>query len=277
MNNEINDLKRKSLELKKDVMKLIFNCKTGHTGSDLSCADILVALYYGVMNINANNPNDVDRDRYIQSKGHAAEILWEVLADKGFFDKQELEDTFSKFQSRFIGHPNNKVAGVEMNTGSLGHGLPIAVGSALAAKLDGDSYHTYTLLGDGELAEGSVWEGALAASQFNLDNLTAIIDCNGLQITGETELVMNTAPLAEKWKSFGWNVYTVDGNDMGELIETLHKKPKVNMPTMIIAKTLKGNGVSYAEGVAGWHHKVPTRDELELALRELDEQLEVLN
>ena len=176
-------LKKKALEIRKRTFQLIYDAKTGHTGSDLGCTDILVALYYQVMKINPQDPNMDDRDQYIQSKGHAAEVLWTVLADRGFISEKELQ-TFSQFKSRLIGHPNNKVAGVEMNTGSLGHGLPVSVGIALAAKLDQKDYQTYTLMGDGELAEGSVWEGAMAAAHYQLDNLTAIIDRNGLQITG---------------------------------------------------------------------------------------------
>ncbi|MFV0380766.1 MAG: transketolase [Breznakia sp.] len=269
-------LEKKAIELKKEVMQLVYTGKTGHTGSDLSCADILVALYYGVMNIDPQDAKADTRDRYIQSKGHAVEILWVVLADKGFFPKSDLT-TFSKYKSIYIGHPNNKVNGVEMNTGSLGHGLPLAVGSAIAAKLDNKEYHTYTLMGDGELAEGSIWEGAMAAAQYKLDNLTAIIDYNKLQISGCVDDVMCTSPLKEKWEAFGWNVVEVKGNDMGELIHALKKKPIKDKPTMIIAHTLKGNGVSDAEDVASWHHHVPTDDELARALCELDQQLEVLN
>lgn len=275
MNKDINLLKIKANDLRKDVLELIHTAKTGHTGSDLSCTDILVALYYDVMNVDASNPNDPNRDRYIQSKGHAAEMLWVILGDKGFFDKNELFETYSKYNSRFIGHPNNSVDGVEMNTGSLGHGLSISVGSALAAKKKNEDYHTYTLLGDGELAEGSVWEGAMAAAQFKLDNLTAIIDHNGLQITGTTEDVMNTGPLADKWESFGWNVYTVDGHNIEELIETLRFKPEKDKPTLIIAETVKGKGVSFMENQAGWHHRVPTEDEMKVAFEELSQEVGV--
>ncbi len=254
---------------------MIFHAKTGHTGSDLSCTDILVALYYDVMNIDPRNPDDPDRDRYIQSKGHAAEVYWAVLADKGFIEKEELK-TFSAFGSRLIGHPNNKVDGVEMNTGSLGHGLSIATGIALAAKMDNKSYHTFTLLGDGELAEGSVWEGAMAAAHYQLDNLTAIIDRNGLQITGASEDVMKVEPLANKWRAFGWEVIEVDGNDIHALSEELHKQPVDGKPTCIIAHTVKGKGISMAENAAGWHHRVPNQEEYDQAIAELDMQLEAL-
>lgn len=272
---EITALKLKALEIRKEVLKLIYHAKTGHTGSDLSCTDILVALYYQVMHVDATQPNMIDRDQYIQSKGHAAEVLWTVLADKGFLTKEELL-TFSQLHSRLIGHPNNKVDGVEMNTGSLGHGLPVSVGIALAGKLDQRPYHTYTLLGDGELAEGSVWEGAMAAANYKLDNLTAIIDRNGLQITGASEDVMSVEPLDEKWRAFGWDVHIVDGNDMVALVEVLSQPNQKDKPKMIIAKTVKGKGYSEAENQAHWHHKVPTEEQLAQAVSEIDTQMEVL-
>ncbi len=227
------------------------------------------------MHVDATQPNMIDRDQYIQSKGHAAEVLWTVLADKGFLTKEELL-TFSQLHSRLIGHPNNKVDGVEMNTGSLGHGLPVSVGIALAGKLDQRPYHTYTLLGDGELAEGSVWEGAMAAANYKLDNLTAIIDRNGLQITGASEDVMSVEPLDEKWRAFGWDVHIVDGNDMVALVEVLSQPNQKDKPKMIIAKTVKGKGYSEAENQAHWHHKVPTEEQLAQAVSEIDAQMEVL-
>lgn len=268
-------LKKKALEIRKKTFQLIYNSKTGHTGSDLSCTDILVALYYQVMTIDSKNPTINGRDQYIQSKGHAAEVLWTVLADKGFISEEELQ-SFSQYGSRLIGHPNNKVAGVEMNTGSLGHGLPVSVGIALAAKLDQKDYHTYTLMGDGELAEGSVWEGAMAAAHYKLDNLTAIIDRNGLQITGASEDVMAVENLVAKWQAFGWDVHEVNGNDLDALVDLLSLQNDTKKPRMIIAKTTKGKGVSFAENKANWHHKVPTPEELEQALAELDQQLEEL-
>jgi transketolase len=228
------------------------------------------------MNINPQNPSWENRDRYVQSKGHAVESYWAILADKGFIAKEELK-TFSQFNTRLIGHPNNKVPGVEMNTGALGHGLPIAVGMALAGKMDEKSYRVYTLMGDGEQAEGSVWEGAMAAAQYKLDNLVAIIDRNKLQITGSTEDVMSIEPLGDKWRSFGWEVVEVDGNDIEQLVEVLTNTPKSNgKPTMVIAHTVKGKGISFAENVAKWHHHVPSKEEYELAMRELSKQLEVL-
>ena len=272
---EILALQQKALSIRKDVMNLVYQAKTGHTGSDLSCADLLVALYYDVMAVDPANPNRADRDQYIQSKGHAAEVLWAVLADRGFIDKTEL-DSFSQFGSPLIGHPNNKVAGVEMNTGSLGHGLPVSVGIALAGKMDDKAFHTYTLMGDGELAEGSVWEGAMAAAHYHLDNLTAIIDRNSLQITGASEGVMGLEPLNEKWQAFGWEVHEIDGNNMEEIVSTLKTPNQPGKPKLIIAHTIKGKGVSFAENQAGWHHKVPTDQELASALKQLTEQMEGL-
>ncbi|MCL7749916.1 transketolase [Halalkalibacter alkaliphilus] len=274
--SEILQLKRKATEIRMELLKMIYESGAGHTGGSLSITDILTVLYYKIMNIDPTNPTWEHRDRYVQSKGHAVESYWAILADKGFFQKEELK-TFSQYNSRLIGHPNNKVPGVEMNTGALGHGLSISVGMALAAKMDGKSYKVYTLMGDGEQAEGSVWEGAMAASQYKLDNLVAIIDRNNLQITGNTEDVMSIEPLGSKWRSFGWEVVEVDGNDIEQLVHTFSKLPQtVGKPTMVIANTVKGKGISIAENQVGWHHRVPTKEEYELAVEELSQQLEVL-
>lgn len=274
--SEIGFLKRKATEIRMDLLTMIYEAGTGHTGGSLSNTDILTALYYKVMNIDPQNPDWEERDRYVQSKGHAVESYWAILADKGFFPKEELK-TFSQFNTRLIGHPNNKVPGVEMNTGALGHGLPIAVGMALAAKMDGKSYRVFTLMGDGEQAEGSVWEGAMAAAQYKLDNLVAIIDRNKLQITGSTEDVMSIEPLDEKWKAFGWEVVEVDGNDIEQVVDVLTNIPRATgKPTMIIAHTVKGKGISFAENVTKWHHHVPSEEEYKLAMEELSKQLEVV-
>ncbi|MPM22365.1 Transketolase 2 [bioreactor metagenome] len=276
MTKTINALEMKAVDIRRSVLTLVKEGETGHTGSDLSCTDILVALYYNILNIDPKDPNDPDRDRYIQSKGHAAEVLWAILADKGFFPESELS-TFSKFGSRLIGHPNNKVDGVEMNTGSLGHGLSVSVGIALAAKMDKKPYQTYTLMGDGELAEGSVWEGAMAAAHYKLDNLTAIIDRNGLQITGKSEDVMGIESLRGKFEAFGWHVIDVeDGNSMAELVEAFETPTKAGKPKLIIAHTTKGKGISFAENQPQWHHKVPSDSEFAKAMEELDVQMEVL-
>lgn len=273
---DIKKLERKAAEIRMAVIDMVYEAGTGHTGSSLSNTDILTVLFYEVMKNDPVNPNWEERDRYIQSKGHAVESYWAVLADKGYFPKEELK-TFSKFNTRLIGHPNNKVPGVEMNTGALGHGLSISVGMALAAKMDYKDYRVFTLMGDGELAEGSVWEAAMAASQYKLDNLVGIVDRNRLQITGSTDDVMSNEPLDKKWESFGWDVIEVDGNDIAELVQVFHSIPKTEgKPTIILANTIKGKGISFAENEAGWHHHVPSQEEYELAMKELSKRLEVL-
>lgn len=273
---DIKALERKATEIRKLLVEMIFEAGTGHTGSSLSNADILTVLYYHVMKVDPKNPEWEDRDRYVQSKGHAVESYWAVLADKGFIEKEELK-TFSQYGSRLIGHPNNKVPGVEMNTGALGHGLSVSVGMALAAKMDKRSHRVFTLMGDGELAEGSVWEAAMAASQYKLDNLIGIIDRNRLQITGKTAEVMDNEPLDKKWESFGWEVIQVDGHDLEALIKVFDGLPGVaGKPTMIIANTLKGKGISLAEGVPSWHHHVPNKEEYESAMKEFSQRMEAL-
>lgn len=269
------DLMVKANEIRQDTLRLIFNSKTGHTGGSLSNVDILVSLYYEVMNVDPSNPSMPSRDIYIQSKGHAVESYWTILADKGFITKEELE-TYSKYQSRLIGHPNNKVPGVEMNTGALGHGLSIAVGHALAAKIDNLDKRVYCLMGDGEQAEGSIWEAAMAGAHYNLDKLIGIVDCNDLQITGATKDVMNSGPLDEKYRSFGWHVIEVDGHNFKQLIPALKSVQQPGKPTIILAKTVKGKGVPFAENKAEWHHKVPDEEEFKEAISFLKSQSEVL-
>ncbi|CAJ1201384.1 Apulose-4-phosphate transketolase subunit A [Companilactobacillus paralimentarius] len=270
---DVEQLEKKAIEMRKATWEMIYRAKTGHTGSDLSCTDILVALYYKVLNQTPETFKNEDRDRYIQSKGHAVEILLNILADRGYFPKEDLL-TYSQFKSPYIGHPNNHIKGIEMNTGSLGHGLALSVGIAKAAKMDDKDYHTYVLMGDGEQAEGSVWEAAMAAGSFKLDNLTAIIDHNGLQITGKTKDVMNSEPLKAKYEAFGWNVVEIDGNDMSQLVDAFDLKPVQNKPTLILADTVKGCGVSFAENKAEWHHKVPTEEQYKEALDVFDKELE---
>ena len=263
----------KTLELKAAQMrlatwKMIFKAGTGHTGSDLSCADILVALYYSVLKETPATFADPTRDRYIQSKGHAVEILYNVLADRGYFSKKELA-TYSQFNSPYIGHPTNHINGIEQNTGSLGHGLGLSAGIALAAKLDQSDYHVYTLMGDGEQAEGSVWEAAMFASNYHLDNLTAIIDHNGLQISGPTTKVMNSESLAAKYEAFGFDVIEINGNDISELVKTLKIPNIAGKPRLILADTIKGYGISFAENKPEWHHKVPTDEQYQQGVQEL--------
>lgn len=269
-------LKKKAVQIRMDILTMIYNAGAGHTGSSLGCTDILTSLYFDVLNVDPERPLWEERDRYIQSKGHAAEVYYCILANKGFFPKEELQ-TFSQYGSRLIGHPNNKVPGIEMNTGALGHGLSIAVGMALAAKMERKSYRVFTLMGDGEMAEGSIWEGAMAASHYKLDNLVGIVDRNRLQITGSTEDVMSLEPITEKWKSFGWEVAEVDGHDLEQLGRKLKQVPfNRGKPSLVIAHTIKGKGISLAENVARWHHRVPNAQEYEIAMRELSEELQVL-
>jgi transketolase len=267
-------LKAKAAQIRMDLLKMIHGAKTGHTGGSLSNTDILTALYYKIMTIDPADPKHPDRDRFIASKGHSVESLWCILADRGFFPKEDL-DTFSRFGTKLIGHPNNKVPGIEMNTGALGHGLAISVGMALAAKRDGKGYRAFCLMGDGEQAEGSVWEAAMAGAHYKLDNLIGIVDRNRLQISGSTEDVMGLDPLEDKWASFGWNVVSVDGNDVEALVNAFAAAPEVpGKPTLIMANTVKGKGVSFAENVPHWHHHVPNDQELEQALSELTALIE---
>ncbi|MEN8906823.1 MAG: transketolase [Clostridiales bacterium] len=274
---EIRKLEKKANKIRKDIIKLIYHAKTGHTGGSLSSTDIMTALYYHVMKIDATNHEDPNRDRFVLSKGHSVEALWCILADKGFFPKEDLQ-TYSNFGSKLIGHPNNKVNGVEMNTGSLGHGLSVSNGMALAAKMDQKQFRVFTLMGDGEQAEGSLWEGAIFAAHYKLDNLVGIIDRNRLQISGSTEDVMGLDPLNEKWKSFGWSVVEINGNDMESLVKTFDEcSTTKSKPTLIIANTTKGKGISFIENQTQWHHKVPTDSEYEQALAELEAGEEEIN
>lgn len=273
---DIIDLKKKAAEIRIRLFQMIHNAKAGHTGGSLSNTDILTVLYYHTMRHNPQEPKWDERDRFIASKGHSVESLWCILADLGYFPKSELE-TFSQFGTRLIGHPNNKVPGIEMNTGALGHGLPISVGMALAGKRDHKDYRVFCLMGDGEQAEGSIWEAAMSASHYKLDNLVGIIDRNSLQISGNTENVMGLDPLDKKWEAFGWHVVSIDGNDIVSLMETFNSIPYTEgKPALIIANTVKGKGVSFAENAIGWHHRVPSDEELALAVKELTKQIESL-
>jgi transketolase len=263
------ELALKSIRLRKRLLEIIFHAGAGHTGGSLSCLDILNVLYSRILRVSPRGLNDSNRDRYIQSKGHSVEALYVVLAEHGFFPESELE-TLGRYRSAFVGHPTRKVPGIEMNTGALGHGLPICVGLALAAKMDEAGYRVFTLLGDGELAEGSNWEAAMAAAHYKLDNLTAILDHNSLQITGPTREVCCNEPLDEKFRAFGWSVRTVNGHSIPELTRALSTAPEPGKPTLIIANTIKGRGVSFMENIAKWHHGVPNESEFKQALGELD-------
>jgi len=248
---------------------MIYRSKSGHFGGDFSVMDILVTLYYLHMNTSPETMNDPYRDRLILSKGHTVAALYAVLCDKGFFPKSDLEK-FSQFDSIYIGHPNNKVNGIEMNSGSLGHGLSVGVGMAIAGKMDVANYRIYVVMGDGELAEGSIWEGAMAAGHYKLDNLIAIIDRNRLQISGPTEEVMAQDDQKARWSAFGWNVLEANGNDNRELDSAITSaKSYKGKPTVVIANTVKGFGYFEAENKADWHHKVPTKEQYEAATAEL--------
>jgi transketolase len=269
------ELQFNSVQLRKQLLELIFRAGAGHTGGGLSCLDVLNVLYNRVLNVSPDRLADPNRDRYVQSKGHSVEALYVVLAHRGFFPAKDL-DTLGTYLSPYVGHPTRHIPGIEMNTGALGHGLPISVGMALAGKMDGLSYRVFALLGDGELAEGSNWEAALAAAHYRLDNLFAIVDHNTLQITGYTRDVLSTEPLADKWQAFGWSVRTVDGHDCAALAEVLSAPPEPGKPTLVIANTVKGKGVSFMEHNAKWHHRVPSEQELTVALSELDAAAERL-
>lgn len=270
------ELKAKSFELRKDVLEMIRNAKAGHIGGDFSVMDILVTLYLKQMNINVDDAENPNRDYFVMSKGHSVEAYYAVLAEKGFFDREQVIHEFSTFGSKFIGHPNNKLPGIEMNSGSLGHGLPVCVGIALAAKKDDRPSRVYTVMGDGELAEGSVWEGFMAGGHYKLDNLCAVIDRNKLQISGSTETVMGHENLEARIKAFHWHVIQVNGNDIEELNQAFEEaKTRKGMPTCIIANTIKGfGGGEIMENKADWHHKVPSDEDYAAIVAELDRRRE---
>lgn len=271
------ELEIKSIEYRKKILKYIYGAQAGHTGGSLSCIDILNVLYNKILNVSPENFSSPDRDRYIQSKGHTVEALYVVLADKRFFPEEDLK-TLCQYKSHYIGHPTKKVRGVEQNTGALGHGLSLAVGNALAAKMDKKEFRVFTLLGDGELPEGSNWEAALTASHYKLDNLCAIIDHNKLQISGTTEEVCNTSPIDKKFESFGWAVKEVNGHDMDALVKTFKSLPfEEGKPSLVIAHTVKGKGISYMENQLKWHHGVPDGQQYALANREFESALSTIN
>lgn len=252
----------RSFDLRRDCVDIIVAGGGGHIGGDMSMMDVLSYLYFDEMNISPENMTDPNRDRFVLSKGHSMEAYYAVLCAKGFLDLEDVKKNFSKFGSKYIGHPNNKLPGIEMNSGSLGHGLPVCVGMALAGKMDGRDYRVYTAMGDGELAEGSVWEAAMSATQFNLDNLCAVIDRNHLQISGNTEDVMHQDSLQQRWAAFGWNVITVNGHDYKAIAKAFaDARACKGKPTVLIAETIKGYGSAVMENKASWHHHVPTQEE----------------
>ncbi len=271
------ELQIKSVHYRKALLKYIKTASSGHTGGSLSCVDILNVLYNDVLNVTPENFTADSRDRYIQSKGHSVEALYVILAGKGFFPESDLM-TLCRYKSEYIGHPSRKVNGIEFNTGALGHGLSISTGIAIAGKKDKASFRVFTLLGDGELAEGSNWEAAMLAAHYKLDNLTAVLNHNTLQITGRTREVCSPYPIDEKFRAFGWSVMTTDGNNIGELRKAFGSIPvKPGRPSLIIANTVKGKGVSFMEDEKKWHHGVPSDAQYEQAMAELEKELEKLS
>ncbi|MBR5641831.1 MAG: transketolase [Firmicutes bacterium] len=260
--------------VRQHIIRQTYNAGSGHPGGSLSAADLLTALYFCEMNIDPANPGMKGRDRFVLSKGHAAPALYACLAERGFFPVEDLV-TLRKMGSKLQGHPSMiLLPGVEMSTGSLGQGISAATGMALAGKLDGDPGRVYALLGDGELQEGMVWEAAMAAGHYKLDNLCAIVDHNGLQIDGRNEDVMNVMPIAEKFAVFGWNVLEIDGHDFEQILDAFDMAKKCKgMPTMIVAETVKGKGVSFMENQVGWHGKAPNEEQAKQAMEELGGEL----
>lgn len=264
-------LKETANTIRQDIVKMVAEASSGHPGGSLSATDIVTVLYFNEMNVDPKNPDDPNRDRFVLSKGHASPVLYGALAEKGYFPKEELM-TFRKLNSRLQGHPSKKsLPGVDMSTGSLGQGLSAANGMALAAKLDNKEYRVYAILGDGEIQEGMIWEAAMSASHFKLDNLTAFLDYNHLQIDGRVEDVMNPAPVDDKFKSFGWHVIIIDGHDFNQIDDAIQEAKRTKgKPTMIIANTVKGKGVSFMENQVGWHGTAPNKEQLQQALDELN-------
>jgi len=266
----VEELRKIAKKIRISIIEQVYRAKSGHPGGSLSSADILTVLYFNQMNINEKEPKAILRDRFVLSKGHCAPVLYATLAEKGFFNKEELLG-FRKVDGNLQGHPDmKKVAGVDFSTGSLGQGLSAANGMALASKLDHNGYRVYCLLGDGEIEEGQVWEAAMTANKYHLDNLCAIIDYNGLQIDGTVKAVKGLDDLEGKFKNFGFNTIVVDGNNIEQLIDAFESAKLVkDMPTVIIAKTIKGKGVSFMENKVEWHGKAPNEEEYKQAIEEL--------
>lgn len=269
---DVNELAKLANNIRISIIQEVYNGKSGHPGGSLSCADILTVLYFNQMNINPNEYKSLARDRFVLSKGHASPALYATLAERGYFDKKELI-TFRGIDSILQGHPDMKnIPGVDMSTGSLGQGLSCANGMAMASKLNKDGNRIYCLVGDGEIEEGQIWEAAMSASHYKLDNLCIIVDNNNLQIDGSIEEVMSSYPIDSKFASFGFNVINVDGHNMQELINAFNEAKTVKgKPTAIIAKTIKGKGVSFMENQVGWHGKAPNEEQYNIAMKELGE------
>lgn len=265
-------LEAQATQIRQDILTMIYEAKAGHPGGSLSAADIITALYFHILRIDPANPDWPDRDRFVLSKGHACPALYAALARRGFFDVKELH-TLRQYHSMLQGHPDkNKVPGLDMSTGSLGNGLAVGVGMALSARLHKQDYMTYVLMGDGECQEGLVWEAAMAASHHKLKNLIAIVDCNGVQINGWVNDIMRIEPFADKWKAFGWQVVQLNGHDMEEILHALHTAKTMRAPTVLLARTVKGKGVSFMEDESMWHGKAPNLEQMKKAIQELSEE-----
>jgi transketolase len=269
---KIRELKETARRMRIDIVKMLHGCGSGHTGGSLSSTDIMAALYFSKMKYDPKRPDWPERDYFILSKGHAAPVLYTTLAHAGYLETAEL-CTLRRIGSRLQGHPDSKyLPGVEISTGSLGQGLSVACGIALAKKLDKVPNRVYALLGDGELQEGQIWEAAMTAAHYKLDNLCALIDNNGLQIDGPVAKVMGVEPIADKWRAFGWDVQDIDGHDMAQLVAALDKAETVKgKPTAIVCRTIKGKGSKCFEGKVEFHGTTPSKEELDMALKELDE------
>lgn len=270
----VREMERKAIEVRKRTVEIIYNASGGHIGGSLSSVDILVALYFGILNVDPENPNLKGRDRFIMSKGHSVESYYSTLEKRGFIPSEML-DTYGQFNSPLAGHPTRKTPGIELNSGALGHGLSVGVGMAIAAKRSGENYRTYVLMGDGEHGEGSIMEAASSAGHYKLNNLVAIIDRNQLQISGRTEDVCAVDDLEGKYKACGWSVVHCDGHNMEALLKCFNEiKQQKEKPTLVIAHTIKGKGVSFMEDKAVWHHKTPTEEQLNIAISELNQKME---
>lgn len=267
---DIKKLEEHARNIRRNIVKMVYTAQSGHPGGSLSAADILTYLYFEEMDINKDNVKSTDRDRFVLSKGHASPLLYAVLCEKGFIREEDLT-TFRQINSKLQGHPNMRyVDGVDMSTGSLGQGLSVAVGMALANRIDGSDKRVYALVGDGESEEGQIYEAMMAAGHYKLDNLCAILDFNGLQIDGDITKVMNPTPFDKKYEAFGWNVIIIDGHDYNQIKEAFDKaRITKGQPTVIIAKTTKGKGVSYMENNYGWHGKAPNEEEYNIAMNDL--------
>ena len=273
---QVKELMLQAEKNRRRLVEVVQTGKAGHIGGGLSSMNMLTALYFKVMNLDPKNPKWAGRDRFVMSKGHCVEALYSVLEARGFIPK-ELTDTYGKLYSPLAGHPTIEVPGIEVNSGALGHGLPIGVGMAIAAKMDKQPWRTYVLMGDGEQGEGSIYEAAMAGSHYKLDNLVAIIDRNRLQISDTTENVMALEPIVDRWTAFGWDVLDIDGDDMQAIADAFDRIDySCGKPHLIVSRTTKGRGISFMENVLKWHHGVPTDDEYRQAYAEIDARIESL-